>query len=556
MKKFLSLIIVLTLLSQGCLFGIFSSLAAGGIEIKEMVVDDFELREGIDSFLCPEEEYDPETGEWRYVGEYEAYAIDPPSMTVVYEEYAEEKTVSGSVWDIADAIGDFASYDCGQCFASPLVPGNTYECYLTLCGFETTYNVTIVPTPVSRVEVVSSPSYFEKSNGEISFRWDSEIGDYDFSKPYFCYFIELPEITVYYKDGREPDRGDLWDLNDKYDLPTYFVDPQSYETPFGLGMNEVKSRFYGYDFSFYVEIKENPISSVELLSVPEPIIEHTGGSYSYESIYDEENDCWIDSDMYYMYDAFDGDFEIKVNYKDGTYDSGNVYEIAENNDFEVYLYSGQGSDSQWEAGSHDVVYTLCGFEFTVPVEITESPVESITALADYEIIEHTDGFWDTAVDAEGNIISDEGWFYYYVGLPQLEIKFKNGETFTGSEQEAFEKYGYSVEWTTDQSSENPWGIGTHKVQASFMGYPFTFDVRITESPVEKVVVQDVEVYEKLDAGTAYAYMYDEETGEEYWQEYTVYYLEPDTLKVYLKDGSFVSGVTPDNIRGPRGWRCP
>ena len=76
------------------------------------------------------------------------------------------------------------------------------------------------------------------------------------------------------------------------------------------------------------------------------------------------------------------------------------------------------------------------------------------------------------------------WYCYNTRYDGDDVEvIIGGESISGTVEEIFEKTGFGFKFTSNQSAENPWDIGTHRVEYSFMGQSGSYSLTITESPV-------------------------------------------------------------------------
>lgn len=121
-------------------------------------------------------------------------------------------------------------------------------------------------------------------------------------------------------------------------------------------------------------------------------------------------------------------------------------------------------------------------------------VESIAAVANITIAENVSGYTD--YDEYGN-----EYFCYYVYLDDFTytVTYNGGNTFTGSYEELYEKFGYYPDGYHDQDYENQWGIGTHTVLIEFMGKSCYAEIEIVKNPIERITaVTNVTLVEGVD----------------------------------------------------------
>lgn len=137
---------------------------------------------------------------------------------------------------------------------------------------------------------------------------------------------------------------------------------------------------------------------------------------------------------------------------------------------------------------------------------------------------------------DGDTYDEDGvsYFHYYTDYPSdVTVRFVNGKSMTGSFYELESYFGEDAEFSDSQSSQNPWTTGSYKAFYSFMGFEGEYTVEITETPVEKIVVAEKNLYYR---GDGYYDVFSDNSDIFY------YYSEPEEMTVYFKDGSVISGT--------------
>ncbi len=252
------------------------------------------------------------------------------------------------------------------------------------------------------------------------------------------------------------------------------------------------------------------IESIEIEDVE--CIENYDG---YMSGYWDENDNYIEN-SWFEYDVYPDN--ITVNFTDGSFISGEVYEIAEYTGSYPYCDSDQSYENQWGLGNHTATINIFGYEQNYTVKVVETPVQSIL-VDDITYIEGTNGWVDH--DTE-----NPGWYCYDINPEELTVILKNGDEISGTLNEVCEQLGCWQNCTSDQSYNNQWSIGEHKATIDLLGVTAEYKIIITESPVQSLEISDISIIEKS-AG---------------WEEdgvFHYYNFYPDCT-ITMKDGSVVN----------------
>lgn len=290
--------------------------------IASITVSDLEVIENSNGYFYT----DYNTGEKYFQYRYS------PRFSVTYNDGSSEENLSGSV-----KIGDmWYSINCedNQDDVHWTV-GGTYEATATLAGVETTFNVTVVPSPVKSIEV-ENVTVIENSNGWISTDENTiEYFEYEYS----------PRYRVTFKDGTTTDLSEEGKLiGDRYYYLENFADGQE-ENHWTVGNTyNVTCKFLGAEGSFTVSVIANPVASIEVDNIV--IIDKIG--------------MWSDTDdsgaayMRYPYSTP----AYSVTFKDGKKTEKN------NKGKEI---SGQTYWLEWEDTQNKQPWTVGG-TYTVPCE--------------------------------------------------------------------------------------------------------------------------------------------------------------------------------------------
>lgn len=107
-------------------------------------------------------------------------------------------------------------------------------------GVEAPVNITIVETPVSRLEI--EPFTVIENKDGYTYTWD----DINFTScpAFFCYFASPEQITVYMKDGTVLS-GDPDSLFEQTGYDCFMLTKQNYDTRWGLGEHVAEYSFMG-----------------------------------------------------------------------------------------------------------------------------------------------------------------------------------------------------------------------------------------------------------------------------------------------------------------------
>lgn len=129
-----------------------------------------------------------------------------------------------------------------------------------------------------------------------------------------------------------------------------------------------------------------------------------------------------------------------------------------------------------------MTFLLC----TSTTVFSESQTLSIKSIKveDKSMAQRTTGYEATELNEQTGEM--ETYWKYNIESYPWTITLTNGKTFSGTTEEAigFTYNGefYPVEFSSDQSAANPWGVGTHKAYISCGSYKKAFNVVIVEHP--------------------------------------------------------------------------
>ncbi len=470
MKKILAtimaIVMALSVCSTNLLCGTVSAEAIVENPIQEIEIEDITIIEGTNGSYSD--------------GVYE-YHTPTLSGVVTFkdgttEEFWGSRITIDDVW-----YGVYAE----DWYSKPLIVGKTYEFTVSLMGVSDTFNVTIVESPIDKIEI-NDVTIIEGTNGSYS------DGVYEYDTPTLS-------GVVTFKDGTTQEFQYYIDIDDVW----YWVSidnwySQQYEQPLTVGNTyEFTGTLMGVSDTFNVTIVESPIEEIEIEDIT--IIEGTNASYS-------------DGNYEYYTPTLSG----VVTFKDGTIqefrDSIPIddvwYHLSVNN-----WYVQQYEQPLTVGNTYEFTGSLKGVRYTFNVTIVESPIEEIE-IEDITILEGTNGSYSDGV--------------YVYGTPTLSgvVTFKDGTTeeFYSGVRINGEWYGASVNNWYGQQYEQPFVAGnTYELTGTLLGVSDIFNVTIVESPIEEIVVEDIILFEGIDS-------YND-------GEYEKYDVFPILSEVTFKDGS-------------------
>ncbi len=282
----------------------------------------------------------------------------------------------------------------------------------------------------------------------------------------------------------------------------------------------------------YITVAVTTSEIVSLTVQDVSIIENTNG-YT-ETEYNEETNEW--DIEWYCYEI-PPTVEFTVYFKDGSSISkgqAGAPGISYNDEwYWLNTETDQSYENQWSAGNtYSVTARILGVKTTFNVTIAENPVESVV-FENASIIENTNGYTTNAYNEETGEYDLE-WFCYFTPNPAFTVNFKDGSS-ASSDGSSIEYNGntYSLTIYDNQSYENQWTLGnTYEVVAEILGVKGTFNVTVTNSPIESIVIEPISI---IEGSNGYIdSCWDEELGEQV--EYFHYYINAKAT-VEFTDGT-------------------
>ncbi len=264
MKKILSLVI--TVLFIFSVIPVSAGAESSGASFDSMIaaleIEDVQLIEGTNGYNTSD--FDPYTGE-SYEYYYYTYS---PKITVTLKDGSVLEDYGGIEYN-----GEWyePQYNDGQSYENRWEIG-AHTVTAELAGITAEFTVSIVETPFESVKI-EDVKLIEGTNGINMPDFDPDTGEF----LEYYYYIYSPKITVTLKDGSVLEGyGSIQYNGEWYEL--HYNDGQSYETQWGIGQYPIAAEIAGCKTSFTVEIKENPVSNIEVIKAPDKT-EFTVGEY-------------------------------------------------------------------------------------------------------------------------------------------------------------------------------------------------------------------------------------------------------------------------------------
>lgn len=465
--------------------------------IKSLEVSDCTTYEKINSGKVIEWVYDEETQTQKEV-EYLKYTYST-DITITYRDGTTEK-ISDCSSDGAyvNVLGSnvWISFNDGQSYSNVWDEGR-HTVTTELYGVEANFTVEVVKCPVATI-TAKHESITKNTNG--SFTGDPQYYKYDLDS------YNRTEYTVTYKSG-EIVTSSGCEIYDKFGVWPEITTNQAYDNQWDVGINVFEVSLGTVKGIGTVEILADPynVTSISARAIT-PIYEGTHCS-----------NIWSENGEYNVYDSFHDIFEYTINYGDGNVYVGRYPYTIFNVDPTVT--TDQSYQNQWGVGTHTVTIDFMGLNCEADVEIIEFNVESITAIANKDLIENYEGYstWE----------NDKEYFKYETyDLFTYTVIYNNGETFIGNQNDISCKFGACIDDFNCQSYDNQWKLGENTYKFTFMGVNGECKVNVVKNPIESISAKaKKDIMEDIDC-----YVWNDENGEtenyynlDYAFDYTVTY---------------------------------
>ncbi len=469
--------------------------------------------------------YNEETGRYETSPEFFYYYPPAPNNITITLKDGTVYNSSGFYWnDVWQHVSSNAAVP--QNYENRWIKGNTYQINASILGYDFTYEVEVIDTPIASI-THDSLSIIENTNGYFTTSqiYNEETGSYETSPEFYIYNNYVPRnFVITMKDGTVYNNTTIEWNGSQYWISFAPTLPQNYDNRWLVGNSyEMTGAILGYNFTYDVDIVESPVESITYDDVT--VLENSNGYYTTSQIYNEETGMWEDSPQYYRYNAYPKNLVTTL--KDGSVFNGSGF-TWNGTWYSVQTQTTQSYENQWTAGNtYTATGSILGYTFEYNVSIEASPVVSVT-VEDLALRESVDGYYNGS------------YYHYNVYLKNPVITLKDGTVINGTSVE-WNGSSYSYSLSYNQSSQNPWtGGNTYQVKGSLLGYDFYFDVTIEESPVASIEVAPL--YIAANSGYWHREMLGwGPEGPVYGNEYYRYDFQPVDVTITLKDGTVING---------------
>lgn len=441
--------------------------------VERIEVNDVEIIEHSNGYYdC---DWDSETGE--YTPEYFKYSY-PVTGTVFFKDGTQKEFENG--FYVSDMYCDIYTSD-DQSYYNQWGIG-THTAKVEFAGAED-MTVTITESRVKNI-ILNDVSVIEGTSCYKS--WDEYDG---IRTPEYNHYSVPLSGTVFYKDGTSESFEYSVVVDGVYYSVSYY-DDQSYYNQWGVGVHTIEYSVMGFSGEFSFEITESPAVDVDI----EDVIILENSNRGTRETWDDETGGFRTYEVYeYSFD----DFSVKMrdgrvvssNGNGGIYIDGKYYGPSWSDD--------QSEENIWGIGKHTVSVSFMGIDKEVTVEIVKSPIKSLK-VEDVNVFENTNGYiyqeydWDTGIHNE---------YFRYEPDSTYTVTLNDGSTVTGKIRDGDAEFGgveADIAVSSDQSYANQWGIGKHKMTVTIAGTSAEFTVNVIASPIKKITVDPIKLYENYD----------------------------------------------------------
>ena len=519
--------------------------------VASVEVPSLQIIENANGYYKSDSVYD-EDGD--YIGETPEYFYYytptlPYNETVIHFKDGSSITGTAFYWNNEYFSVDYTFPE--QTYENRQTVGNTYQIECEIAGYEFSYDIEIVESPVASVEI-QPYEFFEGSNGYYTTGYRDENHEWNSDTPEYFYYHEptpyYEHVTITLKDGTVIKGTEIEWNGESYNVEFYGSD-QDYYHQWTVGNTyQLEGKIAGFDFTYDVSIVESPVASI----IVDPIIrlENEYGNYTYDNYYDEELGEWVNSPEYYKYETWIGNDQMTIILKDGSVIENNWFEWN-GEEYGTSYTNPQCYDNQWTVGNtYQAEATIAGYRFTYDITISACPVASVE-VAPIEISENHNGWYttDSLYDENGDYIGETPeYFRYHTPHPYYDgtvITLTDGTVINANWFEWNGREYHMSIYEPEQSYENQWTAGnTYQLRGEIMNFEFTFEVKIAASPIASVEIKPLQIIENTDGYYKNGYWSNDEwvDSPEYYYYHTPHPQWED-VTITLTDGTVIQGTS-------------
>lgn len=207
------------------------------------------------------------------------------------------------------------------------------------------------------------------------------------------------------------------------------------------------------------------------------------------------------------------------------------------------IYPDPDDTDLWGVGVHNWTLDFCGKLYEFDVTVIESPVDHIDIDTVFVTVDQIIGPENDC----GELHTSCSYPHYHVQPSSVTVFTKDGGSYSGTlsevDHQLVKQYGikqinYRFAFSTDQSSENAWGLGSHEANLSFWRTDTPFEVFV-RLPIASVAVEPLRYI--IECAGWRSGEIEKEDGTSEWVDYPYYDPNPQSISVTLNDGSVFNG---------------
>ncbi len=210
-------------------------------------------------------------------------------------------------------------------------------------------------------------------------------------------------------------------------------------------------------------------------------------------LYENVDGFYVTNDngeKYFYYVVTDVDLYVTVVYENGEVEEGLTYDL-----YSYFDAEGENQDIEpWGLGKYEAkAYyrdTTCTFE----IEVAETPVASVTAVAQNPLVDGWDVGINKGVDIDGEPYEYQ-WANVWVADPIFTVTLKDGTVYEGDEYAIYEALGHYPCDLFGVNDEDCLVVGKNTVKYEFMNEVFELEIEVLPNPYKSVSIKgENEVY--------------------------------------------------------------
>lgn len=222
----------------------------------------------------------------------------------------------------------------------------------------------------------------------------------------------------------------------------------------------------------------DPYEGLEITSISAtatlPLVEHGDGMWM-DCYYHEEGE------IYFEYSVLNVDPVFHVIYEDGSEEVGHDYDLTGN----VWIEDNQ-TENHWSVGKHTVTVYYRDVSCDLEVEVVESPVESISAVAQKSLVRGVDSYEDVSWNENFEEFTYDRFFVYEADI-FFTVTMKDGTVISGTDEDLVNETGYYTS-VIDEQDVKPFVDGKNTVVFEFLGVTCECEIEVEPNPYSGVEI--------------------------------------------------------------------